>query len=76
MLPLVIPGVVVGIASAVLLIGLTVVAGWLEDLLWEGLPTSLGLAADSPAWTIAVLTLAGVAVGLVVTFAPGHAGPD
>ncbi|MFL5727352.1 MAG: ion channel protein [Chloroflexota bacterium] len=76
LLPLVIPGVVVGIASAVLLIGLTVVAGWLEDLLWEGLPTSLGLAADSPAWTIAVLTLAGVAVGLVVTFAPGHAGPD
>jgi H+/Cl- antiporter ClcA len=76
LLPLVIPGIVVGAASAVLLIALTVVSSWLEDALWDWLPSTVGVGADSPAWIIGVLTLAGLAVGLVVTFVPGHAGPD
>lgn len=76
LLPLVLPGIVVGAGSAVLLIALTVVSNRLEDVLWDALPKAVGVDADSPAWIIGVLTLAGLAVGLVVTFVPGHAGPD
>jgi H+/Cl- antiporter ClcA len=76
LLALVIPGIIVGTASALLLIALTVVSNQLEDVLWDWLPATVGVGADSPAWIIGVLTLAGLAVGLVVTFVPGHAGPD
>ena len=31
---------------------------------------------SAPAWIIGILTLTGLAIGLVVTFVPGHAGPD
>jgi H+/Cl- antiporter ClcA len=76
LLPLVIPGIVVGAGSAVLLIALTAVSSGLEHVVWDWLPASVGVGPDSPAWIVGVLTLAGLAVGLVVTFAPGHAGPD
>jgi H+/Cl- antiporter ClcA len=76
LLPLVVPAIVVGVGSGLLLIGLTIVSAWLEDFLWTTLPGALGLASGSPAWIIAELTLAGLAVGLLVTFVPGHAGPD
>jgi H+/Cl- antiporter ClcA len=76
LLRLVIPGIVIGVASALLLIALTLVSNALQDVLWDWLPTTVGVGADSPAWIIGVLTLAGLAVGLVVTFVPGHAGPD
>src|SRR4051812_26298454 len=76
LLPLVMPGIVVGAASALSLIAFTQLAKTLEGVLWDTVPVVLGIAGASPAWTIAVLTLAGVATGLVVAFAPGHAGPD
>ncbi len=34
------------------------------------------LGAQSPRWPVAMLTLTGVAVGLIVRYMPGHAGPD
>ncbi|RJX84791.1 ion channel protein, partial [Escherichia coli] len=37
---------------------------------------TLGIAQDSPLWIIGVLTLTGIAVGLVIRFSQGHAGPD
>jgi hypothetical protein len=39
-------------------------------------PAKLGISFDSPAWIILMLTLTGIAVGLVIRFSPGHAGPD
>src|SRR5262245_35466216 len=76
LLPLVIPGIVVGVASALTLLAVSVVAGALEDLVWDTLPANLGIASDAPLWIVGVLTMAGLLTGLVVTFVPGHAGPD
>ncbi len=76
LLPIVIPAVVVGVVSAVLLIAATVVANRLSDVLWTTIPDAIGVVGTSPAWIVAILTLTGVAVGLVIVFAPGHAGPD
>ena len=76
LLPLVLPGIVVGVGSALLLTLATVIANGLEDVLWS---TAAGGHRDgpaAPAWIIGILTLTGLAIGLVVTFVPGHAGPD
>lgn len=76
LLPLVLPGIVVGIGSAFLLIVVSGIANWLEGILWTTLPTQLGVDPTGPLWIVGMLTLTGLAVGLVVTFVPGHAGPD
>ena len=76
LLALVLPGIVVGVGSALALLVLSVVAGQLEDVLWTWLPQQVGIDGTSPAWTIGMLTAVGLAAGLVVTFVPGHAGPD
>ena len=76
LLALVLPGIVVGVGSALALIVLSVVAAQVEDVLWTWLPQQVGIDGTSPAWTIGMLTAVGLAAGLVVTFAPGHAGPD
>ena len=52
------------------------IAAILQSILWSDLPAHVGIAADSPLWIIAILTLTGIAVGLVVRFSPGHGGPD
>ena len=76
LLALVLPGIVVGVASALILMGLTAVASAIEDVVWDSLPANLGIASDSAGWILGVLTLTGLLVGLLVTFVPGHAGPD
>ena len=70
------PALVVGTGSALALIALTVVANGLEDILWTSIPAALGIDAASPGWIVATLTLTGIAIGIVVTVVPGHAGPD
>ena len=70
------PALVVGAGSALALIGLTVVASGLEDILWTSIPAALGIDSASPGWIFATLTLTGIAIGIVVTLVPGHAGPD
>ena len=76
LLPLVLPAIVVGIGSAIALTTLTAVAGALEHLIWDDVPAAVGLDPSGPAWIFLALTLTGLALGLVVTFVPGHAGPD
>jgi len=76
LLPTIIPSIVVGVASALSLMGLTWIADRLEDLLWTTIPGDLGLDGSSPLWIVLILTLTGFAVGLIITFVPGHAGPD
>ena len=76
LLPLVLPGIVVGVASALILIVVSELAKAIQDVIWDTLPANLGIASDSPGWILGVLTLTGLVVGLVVTFVPGHAGPD
>lgn len=76
MLLLSLPAVAIGIASSLILIVVMKIASVLQNLLWQRLPGTLGVAQDSPLWIIGVLTLTGIAVGLVIRFSQGHAGPD
>lgn len=71
-----IPAILVGVGCALLLIGISVLAEKLQDLLWTTLPDSVGVAGESRWWIFGILTVVGVAVGLVVWKMPGHAGPD
>ena len=76
MMLLSLPAVAIGIASSLILIMVMKIASVLQNLLWQRLPGTLGIAQDSPLWIIGVLTLTGIAVGLVIRFSQGHAGPD
>lgn len=76
MLLLAIPAVIIGIASSLVLIVTMKIAAILQHFLWSSVPSGLGIDASSPLWIIAILTLTGIAVGLIVRFSPGHAGPD
>ncbi|MCZ8855684.1 ion channel protein [Escherichia albertii] len=76
MLLLSLPAVAVGIASSLILIAVMKIASVLQNLLWQRLADSLGIPLDSPLLIIGILTLTGGAVGLVIRFSQGHAGPD
>ncbi|EFB1499117.1 ion channel protein [Escherichia albertii] len=76
MLLLSLPAVAVGIASSLILIAVMKIASVLQNLLWQRLPDSLGIPLDSSLLIIGILTLTGGAVGLVIRFSQGHAGPD
>lgn len=55
---------------------LDVAAEWLREVLWEQLPAQVGTTGETWWWILLILTLVGLAVGLVVQFVPGHAGDD
>lgn len=76
MLILSVPVILIGIACSLILIVAMKVAALLQRVLWSNLPAQLGVSADSPLWIIAMLTATGIAVGLVIRYSPGHAGPD
>ena len=70
------PALIIGVASSLILIVIMKVASVLQSVLWTSLPSTVGLSASSPTWVILTLTLTGIAVGLVIRYSPGHAGPD
>lgn len=76
MLLLSFPALLIGVGSSLILLCVMKVAAALQTLLWQSLPSRLGVALDSPWWILLMLTLTGVAVGLVIRYLPGHAGPD
>lgn len=76
MLLLSLPALILGVASSLVLIVVMKFAAILQSVLWQRLPGSLGIAADSPLWIMLTLTLTGVLVGLVIRYSTGHAGPD
>ncbi|WP_051966669.1 ion channel protein [Kitasatospora mediocidica] len=76
LLPLIVPAILVGVVAALVLLGLSYLAGRLEHLLWQTVPAHYGFAQYDPWWVITVLTATGLLVGLVVWRIPGHAGPD
>jgi H+/Cl- antiporter ClcA len=73
---LAIPAAVVGIASSLALLALSYVGGQIEHFLWTWLPRTAGISSSAWYWILGVLAVTGLAVGLVVRYAPGHAGPD
>jgi len=76
MLLLSLPALIIGIASSVVLVMVMKVASVLQFILWSTLPATLGVSLGSPFWTLLMLTLTGVAVGLVLRYSTGHGGPD
>ncbi|MEU6481155.1 ion channel protein [Streptomyces sp. NPDC047017] len=76
LLPLILPALVVGIASSLLYLLVSGLAERLQSVLWENLPDALGIGRYSAGWILVMLTATGVLVGLVVWKVPGHAGPD
>ena len=70
------PALIIGVASSLILIVIMKVASVLQTVLWTSLPATIGINAASPTWIILTLTLTGIAVGLVIRYSPGHAGPD
>ena len=76
LLALALPAFVVGIAASLILLGLSGAAELLQGWLWSTVPAGLGIDGFSPFWILLMLTLTGLAVGLVIQYAPGHAGPD
>lgn len=76
MLLLSLPALIIGVASSVVLVAVMKIAAVLQNILWTSIPLRLGVTLDSPGWTVLVLTLTGLAVGLVIRFSAGHGGPD
>ncbi|MFD0021863.1 ion channel protein [Streptomyces sp. NPDC058382] len=76
LLPLLVPALAVGVASALVLLGVSVVADRLQDVLWESLPDALSIGRYSSLWMIVMLTATGLVAGLVIRAVPGRAGPD
>ena len=75
LLVLSVPAILVGIVSALVLWALDQLAAALEGVLWDTVPGALGMDA-SGWWIVVVLTATGLAVGIALTFLPGHGGPD
>src|SRR5262245_19792480 len=67
LLPVVLPAVIVGLLSSVALIGSTVIADSIGDVLWERIPATIGTDGRGPVWTVAILTFAGMLTGAIVT---------
>ncbi|MFD0367128.1 ion channel protein [Streptomyces sp. NPDC059071] len=76
LLPQILPALVVGVGSGLLFLGVSELADQLQELLWNDLPDALGIGHYSVLWMIVMLTATGIAVGLIVWKAPGHAGHD
>ncbi|MFF2011991.1 ion channel protein [Streptomyces sp. NPDC058195] len=76
LLPAIVPALAVGVLSALVLLGVSLIAERFQDVLWEALPDALSVGRYSALWTIAVLTACGLVTGLVIRAVPGHAGPD
>ncbi|MEJ8848538.1 ion channel protein [Variovorax rhizosphaerae] len=76
MLFLGLPALVVGVAAALILLVVALTANLLQRFLWQTLPPMLGASGTAWWWVLGILTLTGFAVGLIVRFFPGHAGPD
>lgn len=76
LLLLIVPALVVGVASALILLGISLLAEQLQDVLWETLPRAFSIGRYSSLWMIVMLTATGLAIGLVIRTVHGHAGPD
>ncbi|WP_231505194.1 ion channel protein [Cellulomonas sp. URHE0023] len=76
LIKLAVPAAVMGVFCSLSLLALSTVAERLSGWLWDDVSAAFGFEAHSDAWTIIMLTGTGLLIGLVVRYAPGHAGPD
>ncbi|MFJ6464511.1 ion channel protein [Streptomyces sp. NPDC091387] len=76
LLALLVPALAVGVVSALVLLGVSLLSEELQDVLWQTLPDALSIGRYSSLWMIVMLTATGLVTGLVIRAVPGRAGPD
>ncbi len=76
LLLLAVPALAVGVLSGLLLAGIDIVAEGLEHVLWDSIPSALGIEEGAHWWALPVLTVIGALVGLLIWKLPGHGGHD
>lgn len=76
LLLLLLPALAVGVVAALVLLGISLLAEQLQDVLWETLPDALSIGRYSSLWMIVMLTSIGLVTGLAIRAVPGRAGPD
>ncbi|MFD7698753.1 ion channel protein [Streptomyces caelestis] len=76
LLPTIVPALLVGVVTSLVLVGVGTAAEELQDVLWQDVPDALGVGGYSVPWMFVMLIATGIVVGLVVWKVPGHAGPD
>ncbi|MET7645128.1 ion channel protein [Streptomyces sp. NPDC005426] len=76
LLLVIVPALAVGVVSALLLLGVSLLAEQLQDVLWKTLPDALSVGRYSSLWMIVMLTATGLVTGLAIRAVPGRAGPD
>jgi hypothetical protein len=64
----------IGIPVALVAFGFLALVHWLEHVVWESLPETLGMSEPAGWYAIVVLTLAGLIVGVTVKRLPGTGG--
>ncbi|GLS05609.1 putative ion-transport protein YfeO [Chitiniphilus shinanonensis] len=70
-----VPALLIGVGCSLILLAVMGFAEVVQQWLWQTLPQWLGVAPHSKGWIVGMLTATGIAVGLVVAYMPGHAGP-
>ncbi|MDE0573586.1 ion channel protein [Demequina sp. B12] len=70
------PALVIGAMCGVLLWAIDEAAEGVTVVMWEWLPEVTGIDPEARWWPIVVLGLAGLAVGTVIRYVPGHGGYD
>ncbi|WP_406095582.1 ion channel protein [Streptomyces sp. NBC_01013] len=76
LLLLIVPALAVGVVAALVLLGVSLLADQVQDVLWETLPDALSIGRYSSLWMIVMLTATGLVTGLTIRAVPGRAGPD
>jgi H+/Cl- antiporter ClcA len=65
---------IIGVPVALVAFGFLALVHWLEHVVWESLPSTLGMTETAPWYAVVVLTLAGLIVGLTIKLLPGTGG--
>jgi len=76
MLTFAVPALIIGCGSSIILVAVMRFASALQQLLWINIPDALNISTQSAGWVLFMLTLTGIAVGALIRYMPGHAGPD
>jgi H+/Cl- antiporter ClcA len=64
----------IGVPVALVAFGFLALVHWLEHVVWESLPETLGMSEPAGWYAIVVLTLAGLIVGVTIKRLPGTGG--
>lgn len=71
-----VPAIIIGCGASIILVAIMRFSNALQSLLWLNVPDLFNISTQSAGWVLFMLTLTGIAVGALIRYMPGHAGPD